>query len=70
MVEFCTQCGTSLPRGDLSFLHGKMYTSRDFICTHCGKPANPGKPEDHKHDLPAPTAENDVIIKKGKATLE
>ena len=71
MVEFCVQCGTSLPKGDLSFLRGKMFTSGDFLCPHCGKPANPNAPGGHAHAAPPqPTPENDLIIKKGKANLE
>ena len=70
MVEFCTLCGTSLPKGDLSFKKGKLFTSPDYICPHCGKAANPNAPETHRHENPPPSAEKDLIIKKGQTTLE
>ena len=62
MVEFCTACGTSLPKGDLTFKGGELFTSRDFSCPSCGDLANPsGDPE-----TPEPSAEKDLVIKKGK----
>ena len=30
MVEFCTVCGTSLPKGDLTVKGGKVFTSHDY----------------------------------------
>ena len=67
MVEFCTVCGTSLPKGDLSFKGGKMFTSHDYPCPSCGKPANPG----HTHAAPeAPEAspDQDLVFKKGQVS--
>ena len=62
MVEFCTACGTSLPKGDLTFKGGELFTSRDFTCPDCGDLANPST----EAATPVPTAEKDVVIKKGK----
>ena len=68
MVEFCTGCGTSLPKGDLTFQKGKMYTSPDYNCPSCGNLANPGSGE--KAELPEPEAERDLVIKKGEVKGE
>ena len=43
MVEFCTICGTSLPKGDLTVKGGSIFTSHDYNCPSCGKTANPSK---------------------------
>jgi hypothetical protein len=68
MVEFCTLCGTSLPKGDLTIKAGKLFTSHDYDCPSCGKTANPG---------PAPAApgpeaapERDLVFKKGSVKSE
>jgi hypothetical protein len=63
MVEFCTICGTSLPKGDLTVKGGKVFTSHDYDCPSCHKTANPDK-------SPAASAaeastERDLIFKKG-----
>ena len=70
MVEFCTQCGTSLPKGDLTFRKGALFTSPDYTCPHCGKPANPNVPGDHVHPAPEPTPDKDVVFRKGEAKSE
>jgi hypothetical protein len=67
MVEFCTVCGTSLPKGDLSFKGGKMFTSHDYPCPSCGKIANPG--HSHENDAaPEPSPERDIVFKKGQVS--
>ena len=68
MVEFCTACGTSLPKGDLTFLKGKMYTSPDYNCPSCGDVANPGA--EKIAEAPEPEAEKDLIFKKGEVKGE
>ena len=45
MVEFCTACGTSLPKGDLTVKGGQIFTSHDYDCPSCHKTANPDKSE-------------------------
>lgn len=64
MVEFCTVCGTSLPKGDLTVKQGKIFTSHDYDCPSCGKSANPAK--EAPPETPEPSAERDLIFKKGK----
>ena len=70
MVEFCTACGTSLPKGDLTFRQGKMFTSSDYLCPHCGKTANPTPPGEPAGPAPEATAESDLVIRKGKAETQ
>ena len=67
MVEFCTVCGTSLPKGDLTIKGGKLFTSHDYDCPSCGKTANPGPAE-----TPAAEAEpdHDLIFRKGEVKSE
>jgi hypothetical protein len=68
MVEFCTGCGTSLPKGDLTVKGGKIFTSPDYTCPSCNTLANPDK-----HPAPAtPEAslEQDLVFKKGVAKVE
>ncbi len=70
MVEFCTDCGQSLPKGDLVFRAGKAFTPSDYRCPHCGKLANPDAPDhDHNQPIEADPAK-DIVIKKGKAAAE
>jgi hypothetical protein len=64
MVEFCTVCGTSLPKGDLSFKGGKMFTSSDYTCPSCGKLANPG--HTHESTVPEASPDQDLVFKKGQ----
>jgi len=68
MVEFCMHCGTSLPKGDLTVKGGKLFTSPDYPCPSCGKPANPEK----ESPPPAPEAEatRDLLFRKGQASAE
>ncbi len=68
MVEFCTVCETSLPKGDLTVKKGEIFTSHDYSCPDCGKIANPEKKSGKKE--PFPTAEKDVVFRKGKAEEE
>jgi hypothetical protein len=68
MVEFCGACGTSLPKGDLTFKKGKLFTSPDYKCPSCGKVANP-KGEEHVHQI-EPDSSKEIVIKKGKASQE
>ena len=67
MVEFCTVCGTSLPKGDLTVKGGSIFTSHDYTCPSCHKPANPAKP--HDHDVEA-DPDKDLIFKKGTVQSE
>lgn len=64
MVEFCTACGTSLPKGDLTFKKGKLFTSPDYNCPSCGQVANPEK----QAAPPGPEASEtqDLVFKKGE----
>ena len=68
MVEFCTLCGTSLPKGDLTVKGGKIFTSHDYDCPSCGKPANPGS--DEAAAAPEASPERDLIIRKGSVQSE
>ncbi len=68
MVEFCTVCGTSLPKGDLSFRGGKIFTSPDYDCPSCGQAANPMQEE--KAATQEPAADKDLIIKQGEVKGE
>ena len=63
MVEFCTVCGTSLPKGDLTVKGGKVFTSHDYDCPSCHKPANPDKNESSGASEPSP--DQDLVFKKG-----
>jgi hypothetical protein len=63
MVEFCTVCGTSLPKGDLTVKGGKVFTSHDYDCPSCHKVANPDKSEGAGSSEPSP--EQDLVFKKG-----
>lgn len=68
MVEFCGSCGTSLPKGDLTFKKGKLFTSADYVCPSCRKVANP-KGEELKREV-EPDDDQDIVIRKGKASKE
>ena len=63
MVEFCTVCGTSLPKGDLTVKGGKVFTSHDYDCPSCHKPANPEKSSASEDPEAAP--ERDLVFTKG-----
>ncbi len=67
MVEFCTVCGTSLPKGDLTYRQGKAFTSTDYSCPSCGKLANP---QTEDGGAPEPADDGDMVFKKGKVELE
>jgi hypothetical protein len=69
MVEFCTLCGTSLPKGDLTVKSGKIFTSHDFNCPSCGKTANPDKAAPGGA-LPEATPDRDLVFKKGVVQSE
>jgi len=68
MVEFCTICGTSLPKGDLSVKGGSVFTSHDYNCPSCGKTANPSKREDASE--PEISLDSDLVFKKGNVKSE
>jgi ribosomal protein S27E len=68
MVEFCTVCGTSLPKGDLSVKDGSVYTSHDYNCPSCGKTANPSKGGDA--EAPEISVDSDLVFKKGDVRSE
>jgi hypothetical protein len=70
MVEFCRQCGGSLARGDLTFWMGEMFTSPDYLCPFCGKPAHPDAPKAERPPPPVPDAGLDVVFRKGKAETQ
>ena len=63
MVEFCTLCGTSLPKGDLTVKGGEIFTSHDYDCPSCHKTANPDKAPAANAAEASP--ERDLIFKKG-----
>lgn len=67
MVEFCTICGTSLPKGDLTIKAGRLFTSHDYTCPSCGKLANPA-PEEPQ--VPEAEPGRDLIFKKGSVQTE
>jgi hypothetical protein len=64
MVEFCTVCGTSLPKGDLTIRKGKLFTSHDYTCPSCNQIANPDKSPPAAEEDPNP--EQDLVFKKGQ----
>ena len=66
MVEFCASCGTSLPKGDLTFRNGKSFTSDDYTCPSCNKIANPQAAESA---APEPSEEGDMVFKEGNVEL-
>jgi hypothetical protein len=68
MVEFCTVCGTSLPKGDLTVKGGKVFTSHDYDCPSCHKAANPDKAASSEKPEAAP--ERDLVFKKGVVKSE
>jgi len=68
MVEFCTICGTSLPKGDLTVKGGSIFTSHDYNCPSCGKTANPGKGADAAQ--PEISVDSDLVFKKGSVKSE
>jgi hypothetical protein len=68
MVEFCTICGTSLPKGDLTVKGGSIFTSHDYNCPSCGKTANPAK---GAHEaVPEVSVDSDLVFKKGSVKSE
>ena len=67
MVEFCTLCGTSLPEGDLTIHGGRVFTSPDYPCPHCGGPASPEKPANQ--DLTAGGSDQ-YLIRGGEVVPE
>jgi hypothetical protein len=67
MVEFCTLCGTSLPKGDVTIRGGKLFTSHDYSCPSCNKTANPGPAEKAE---PEAKADGDLVFKKGAVKAE
>ena len=66
MVEFCIACKSSLPKGDVTVVEGKVFTSHDYTCPFCSEPANPG-PAPKRRDPPEPTDQKDVLIRQGDA---
>lgn len=68
MVEFCTICGTSLPKGDLTIKKGKLFTSSDYTCPSCGQLANPEKVAEAS--APEPSGSQDLVFKKGQVKAE
>lgn len=68
MVEFCTVCGTSLPKGDLTVRSGSVYTSHDYDCPSCGKTANPSKTADPAEGEVSP--DSDLVFRKGSVSSD
>ena len=68
MVEFCTVCGTSLPKGDLTIKGGKIFTSHDYDCPSCQQAANPSK--ESETASPEAAADRDLVFKKGSVKAE
>jgi hypothetical protein len=68
MVEFCTVCGTSLPKGDLTIKGGKIFTSPDYSCPSCHQAANPSK--EAASSAPEAAPDRDLVFKKGTVTAE
>ena len=67
MVEFCTICGTSLPKGDLTFKAGQVFTSPDYSCPSCSQIANPAQDEPA---APEAQPDKDLVFKKGQVKDE
>jgi hypothetical protein len=67
MVEFCTVCGTSLPKGDLTVRGGRLYTSHDYDCPSCRQRANPA-PEAAAE--PEAQADRDLLFRGGEVRSE
>ncbi len=68
MVEFCTNCGGALPKGDLTIKGGELFTSHDYVCPNCRNVANPDKAK--KPVAPEPDTEHDLVIKQGTTNKE
>lgn len=68
MVEFCTVCGTSLPKGDLTIKAGKIFTSHDYDCPSCHQAANPSK--ESSSSAPEAELDRDLVFKKGSVKAE
>jgi len=69
MVEFCTNCGTSLPKGDLTIKGGELFTSYDYTCPTCKNTANPEK-KPRKAADPEASQEADLLIQDGAVNKE
>jgi ssDNA-binding Zn-finger/Zn-ribbon topoisomerase 1 len=69
MVEFCTNCGTSLPKGDLTIKGGELFTSHDYTCPTCRNTANPEK-KGKKAPEPEAGPDADLMIKDGAVNKE
>jgi hypothetical protein len=68
MVEFCTNCGAALPKGDVTIRGGELFTSHDYVCPNCNNVANPLKGE--KPVDPEPDQDHDVVISDGNQQKE
>lgn len=68
MVEFCTLCGTSLPKGDLTVRGGKLFTSHDYDCPSCHKRANPAAVEEQ--EAPEVEVDKDLVFRQGEVKPE
>ena len=68
MVEFCTVCGTSLPKGDLTIKGGRIFTSHDYSCPSCQQAANPSK--EPPEAAPEAAPDRDLVFKKGTVKAE
>jgi hypothetical protein len=68
MVEFCTLCGTSLPKGDVTIKGGRLFTSHDYECPSCRKLANPAPEGEAAPAEPDPA--KDLLFKQGQVRSE
>ncbi|MBI2898971.1 MAG: hypothetical protein HYY17_02190 [Planctomycetes bacterium] len=67
MVEFCTVCGTSLPKGDLTIREGKLFTSPDYTCPSCHQIANPLPQEPAREGI---SEERDIVFRQGQEEIQ
>jgi hypothetical protein len=61
-------CKSSLPKGDVTIAGGKSFTSYDYVCPFCHKPANPAEAS-REASVPLPAEGQDVLIRNGDAAL-
>ncbi|OHB74587.1 MAG: hypothetical protein A2Z34_10850 [Planctomycetes bacterium RBG_16_59_8] len=69
MVEFCNNCGSSLPIGDLTIRGGEVFTSYNYQCPGCREMANP-HPSAALPDAADPVEEVDLIVRGGSVSPE
>jgi hypothetical protein len=65
-VEFCKQCGASLPRADILIRDGQQTTGEDYECPKCKQPAGTSKTDQNIE----PQEDYDIIVKDGEVKTE